>query len=73
MDDRKKGRMPWYQMSIGLFVNSSKKIHEKAPQCDDNLKELIRLFADYAESDIPDTEAKKPLVDAMIEKIFDEQ
>ena len=68
----KRGSMPWYQMSIGMFTNISKKIHEKAPQCDDNLKELIRLFAEYAADDIPEKTSGEELRNTMIKKIFDE-
>ena len=67
----KKGSMPYYQMSIGMFTNIAKKIHEKAPQCDDNLKGLIRLYADYAVEDVPDIETGEELVEAMMKKILE--
>ena len=67
----KKGSMPHYQMSIGMFTNIAKKIHEKAPQCDDNLKGLVRLYADYAVEDIPDIETGEELVEAMMKKILE--
>ena len=68
----KKGSMPYYQMSIGMFTNIAKKIHEKAPQCDDNLKGLIRFYAEYAANDIPEKTSGEKLTNAMIKKIFDE-
>ena len=68
----KKGSMPYYQMSIGMFTNIAKKIHEKAPQCDDNIKGLVRLYAEYAVEDIPDIMTGEELVEAMMKKIFDE-
>ena len=67
----KKGSMPWHQMSIGMFTNISKKIHEKAPQCDDDLKKLIGLFAEYAD-DIPEKTGGEELRNTMIKKIFGE-
>lgn len=67
----KKGSMPYYQMSIGMFTNIAKKIHEKAPQCDDNLKGLVRLYADYVVEDVPDIETGEELVEAMMKKILE--
>lgn len=67
----KKGSMPYYQMSIGMFTNIAKKIHEKAPQCDDNVKGLVRLYADYVVEDIPDIETGEELVEAMMKKILE--
>lgn len=67
----KKGSMPYYQMSIGMFTNIAKKIHEKAPQCDDNLNGLVRLYADYVVEDVPDIETGEELVEAMMKKILE--
>lgn len=67
----KKGSMPYYQMSIGMFTNIAKKIHEKAPQCDDNVRGLVRLYADYVVEDIPDIETGEELVEAMMKKILE--
>ena len=67
----KKGSMPYYQMSIGMFTNIAKKIHEEAPQCDDNIKGLVRLYADYAVEDVPDIETGEELVEAMMKKILE--
>lgn len=67
----KKGSMPYYQMSIGMFTNIAKKIHEKAPQCDDNVKGLVRLYADYVVEDVPDIETGEELVEAMMKKILE--
>lgn len=58
-------------MSIGMFTNIAKKIHEKAPQCDDNLKGLVRLYADYVVEDVPDIETGEELVEAMMKKILE--
>ena len=67
----KKGSMPYYQMSIGMFTNIAKKIHEKAPQCDDNVRGLVRLYADYVVEDVPDIETGEELVEAMMKKILE--
>lgn len=70
----KKGKMSWHQMSIGMFVNIAKRIHKESPQSDVELKGLIRLFASYAEDHLPNAEeSTRPLADAMIEKVFDEE
>lgn len=74
MAEFKKGKMSWDWKSIESFANIAKQIHKESPQSDVEIKGLIRLFASYAEDHLAyDEDPIRPLVDVMIETVFDEE
>lgn len=70
----KRGSKAWAQMLVGRFTNAAKRIHENSPQCDDDLKEMIKQFGKaYDGMSNPKTEPIRPLADVIINRVFGEE
>lgn len=68
----RKGSTPWLQRNIGRFHNAAKRIHEKSPDLDDDLKEMISQYGDMVDNNLM-SEPVISLKDVMFDKIFGEE
>lgn len=70
----KRGSKVWAWMLVGRFTDAAKRIHENSPQCDDDLKEMIKQFGKaYDGMSSPKTEPICSLADVVIDRVFGDE
>ena len=68
----RKGSTAWMQRNVGRFHNAAKRIHEKSPEMDDDLREMISQYGDMVDNALM-SEPVKPMKNVLCDRIFGEK
>lgn len=68
----RKGSTAWMQRNVGRFHNAAKRIHEKSPEMDNDLREMISQYGDMVDNGLM-SEPVKPMKNVLCDRIFGEK